>query len=155
MTRARLIAESIAAERAVNRALWDATLEDLIEVDITMAQFKALAAIQRLPDCTIGALSERLRIKPPATSLLVDKLVAAGLARRERDRFDGRRVLVHATPTGIRLSLLEKWIRQLPDDDLLALHRGTRSLASVAGLLAKLPSSQGLVAQQRQLVAQR
>jgi hypothetical protein len=50
---------------------------------------------------------------------------------------------------------LEKWIRQLPDDDLLALHRGTRSLASVAGLLAKLPSSQGLVVQQRQLVAQR
>lgn len=141
MSRSRLIAESIAAQRAINRAMWDATLDDLIELDITMAQLKALAAVQRQPNCTIGMLSERLGIKPPATSLLVDKLVAAGLARRERDALDGRRVIVHTTARGMRFlsrirqgtrSVLQKWLQQLSDNDLAAVHSGTRALAEAA-----------------------
>jgi DNA-binding MarR family transcriptional regulator len=150
MSRARLVAESVTAQRALTRAVLDATLEDLLEVDITMPQLKALAAIQRQPECTIGMLSEQLGVKPPAASLLVDKLVTAGLARRERDRLDGRRVFVHPTASGGRLvariregarASLQHWIQQLRDDDLRALHRGTCALAEAAGAFVVSPAS--------------
>lgn len=151
MSRPKLIGESIAAQRAVLGALLDATLEDLLEVELTMPQLKALAAVQRQPNCTIGMLSAQLRVKPPAASLLVDKLVAAGLARRERDRFDGRRVIVHPTNSGTALlnrvrqgtrAVLQNWVRQLSDDDLAALHRGTQALAEAAGVV--LPKTAGV-----------
>jgi DNA-binding MarR family transcriptional regulator len=141
LLRPSLAAESIAAQRAVSRALFDAALGNLLEVDITMAQLKALAVIGRQQNCTIGMLSEQLGIKPPAASLLVDKLVRASLASRRSDPLDGRRVIVHPTAHGTALvnrirhgaqARLERWVRQLGDDDLAALHRGSRALASVA-----------------------
>lgn len=141
MSRARLAAESVAAQRQVIRALLDAALGDLLELDLSMAQLKAVAAMQRQPNCSIGMLSEQLGTKPPATSLLVDKLVAAGLAYRERDPVDGRRVIVQPTAKGANLvsrirhgaqSVLERWVGQLSDDDLVALRRGTSALAEVA-----------------------
>jgi len=123
------------------RALLDATLGDLLEIDLTMAQMKALAVAHRQLECTIGMLSEQLGVKPPAASLIVDKLVRSGLANRVRDSLDGRRVIVQATPKGVNLvsrlrhgghSVLESWVGQLPDDDLIALTRGIRALAAVA-----------------------
>ena len=100
MSRNELAREVVEAQREVMRELLGATLPDLLGVDLTMAQMKALAVIQRQPNCTIGMLSEQLGVKPPATSLLVDKLVRAGLARRLRDRNDGRRVIVESTVEG-------------------------------------------------------
>jgi DNA-binding MarR family transcriptional regulator len=144
MSRSKLAAESVAAQRAVSRLLLDAALADLLEVEITMAQLKALAAIARQPNCTIGMLSEQLGIKPPAASLLVDKLVRADLATRKGDPLDGRRVIVQPTTRGTSLlnkirhgaqSLLEDWVRRLDNDDLAALHQGSRALAEVAGSL--------------------
>ena len=141
MSRAELAREVVEAQREVMRELLGATLGDLLEVDLTMAQMKALAVIQRQPNCTIGTLSEQLGVKPPATSLLVDKLVRAGLARRLRDRNDGRRVIVESTVEGSNLisrirhgghSVLESWVGRLADDDLIALNRGIRVLAAVA-----------------------
>jgi MarR family transcriptional regulator, organic hydroperoxide resistance regulator len=142
MSRAKLTAESVGAQREVIRALLDAALGDLLELDLSMAQLKALAALQRQPNCSIGMLSEQLGIKPPASSLLVDKLVRSGLAFRERDPLDGRRVIVQPTVQGANLisrirhgarSLLERWVGQLADDDLAALRQGSRALAEVAG----------------------
>ena len=162
MTRATLIAESVAAQRAVSRALLDAALDDLLELDISMAQLKALAAIQRQPDCTIGMLSEQLAIKPPAASLLVDKLVEADLARRERDPFDGRRVIVRPTSAGTRLlsrirqgtrSLLHNWLRLLPADDLAALHRGSRALARAVTSFGSTSPARRSIDRERLVVA--
>src|ERR1700730_499512 len=141
MSRTELGREVVEAQREVMRELLGATLGDLLEVDLTMAQMKALAVIQRKPNCTIGTLSEQLGVKPPATSLLVDKLVRAGLARRLRDRNDGRRVIVESTVEGSNLisrirhgghAVLESWVAQLSEDDLMALNRGIRELAAVA-----------------------
>lgn len=141
MSRATLTAEAVAAQRQVIRALLDAALGDLLELDLSMAQLKALAAMQRQPNCSIGMLSEQLGTKPPATSLLVDKLVRSGLAYRERDSGDGRRVIVQPTAKGANLvgrirhgtqAVLEKWIGLLVDDDLVALRKGSSALATVA-----------------------
>jgi MarR family transcriptional regulator, organic hydroperoxide resistance regulator len=141
MGRAQLAGEIVEAQRKVMRELLRATLGDLLEADLTMAQMKALAVIERQPECSIGMLSEQLGVKPPATSLVVDKLVRDGLAYRLRDRTDGRRVFVEVTPKGGSLisrirqgqhSLLESWVGRLGDDDLVALNRGIRALAGLA-----------------------
>jgi DNA-binding MarR family transcriptional regulator len=141
MSRPELVREAVEAQREVVRELLGATLGDLLEVDLTMAQMKALAVVQQQRNCSVGMLSEQLGVKPPAASLLVDKLVRAGLACRVRDRSDGRRVIVRATAKGGNLisrirhgghSLLESWVGQLADEDLVALGRGTRALAAVA-----------------------
>ena len=141
MSRQTLAGQIVEAQRQVLRELIGATLGDLLEVDLSMAQVKALAVLERHPDCTVGKLSERLQVKPSATSLLVDKLERAGLASRLRDRIDGRRVIVRPTATGTQLirrvrqggdSLLEAWVSRLNDDDLAALHRGSRALAALA-----------------------
>jgi DNA-binding MarR family transcriptional regulator len=141
MSRAELTREVLEAQQEVMRELFGATLGDLLEIDLTMAQLKALAVVQRHPNCTIGMLSEQLGVKPPAASLLVDKLVRDGLAQRLRDRSDGRRVFVQPTVKGGNLisrirhgrhSVLERWVGELADDDLIALNRGIRVLAAVA-----------------------
>jgi DNA-binding MarR family transcriptional regulator len=141
MSRADLIRTAAEAQREVLRAVLDATIGDLLEIDLTMAQLKALAVIQRQPKCSIGMLSEQLGVKPAAASLVVDKLARSGLADRSRDVVDGRRVLVHVTPRGADLltrirhggrSVLEGWVGQLADEDLVALHRGVLALAACA-----------------------
>jgi DNA-binding MarR family transcriptional regulator len=141
MSRPDLTRAAVEGQREVIRALLDATLGDLLEIDLTMAQMKALAVVQRQPDCSIGMLSEQLGVKPPAASLIVDKLVRSGLAGRVRDQVDGRRVIVQATLNGADLlsrirhggqSLLETWVGHLADDDLIALNQGIRALAAFA-----------------------
>jgi DNA-binding MarR family transcriptional regulator len=145
MSRADLTRGAVEGQRQVMRALLDTTLGDLLETDVTMAQLKALAVIQRQPKCSIGRLSAQLGVGPAAASLLVDKLARSGLAYRVRDPVDGRRVMVQATPDGADLvnrirqgghALLENWVGQLADDDLIALNQGVRALAALAGGLA-------------------
>src|SRR2546429_907039 len=118
MSRAELTRNAVEDQREVVRELLGATLGDLLEVDLTMAQMKALAVVQRQPNCSIGMLSEHLGVKPPAASLLVDKLVRAGLVYRRRDGSDGRRVIVEATAQGSNVisrirhgghTLLDSW----------------------------------------------
>jgi DNA-binding MarR family transcriptional regulator len=80
-------------------------------------------------------------VRPPAASLIADKLVRSGLAYRARDALDGRRVIVQATSNGANLlrrirhgghSLLESWVGCLSDGDLIALNQGIQALALVA-----------------------
>ena len=74
MGRADLAEEIVAAQRQVMKELLRATLGDLLEADLTMAQMKALAVIERQPECSIGMLSAQLGVKPPAASLVRPRL---------------------------------------------------------------------------------
>lgn len=141
MSKHDLMHESVEAQRDVIRAVYDETLSELLGTEITMAQMKALAVMERQPGCTIGMLSEQLGVKAPAASLLVDKLVRSGLAYRVRDTEDGRRVIVRPTMKGADVvgrlrhgsrSVLGRWVGQLAEGDLAALHRGLTALASIA-----------------------
>lgn len=133
--------ESVEAGHMVIRAAVRETLSALLGTDITMAQLKALAVMDDQHACTMGMLSERLGVKPPAASLLVDKLVRAGLAFRLRDATDARRVLVRPTIMGSNLvgrvrhggrAVLERWLEELSDQDLVAARRALVALAAVA-----------------------
>lgn len=111
------------------------------QLDLTMAQFKALVAIERGTAVSVCLLGRELSIGESAASLLVDKLVRRGYVERTTDPDDRRRVLLTATQRGQDLlrelrhghhqSLIE-WLTALTDQDLDVLSRGLRALCQTA-----------------------
>ena len=114
---------------------------ELLSLDLTMGQFKAMATVTMYGPQPVGELGRRLGLSEPAASLLADKLVELGLAVREHDQQDGSRTLVTATPAADELAALLRegreehslrWLGALTDDELDALTRGYRGLLRVA-----------------------
>lgn len=114
---------------------------ELLSLDLSMGQFKALMTITTAGPQPIGELGRRLGISEPAASLLADKLEDRGLARRERDANDRRRQLVTPTEEALELSArvrrgrednIQQLFAAMSDDDLKALTQGFRSLVRVA-----------------------
>ena len=110
-------------------------------LDLTMGQFKAMAALDLDGPLSIGGLGRALGLSEPAASLLVDQLEERGLARREQDSSDRRRILVTARPEALervgafrrgRAARVSGWLDRLAADDLEALTRGLAALADVA-----------------------
>ena len=112
-----------------------------LELDLTMAQFKALVTVQRHPGISLCEVGRRLSIGESAASLLVDQLVRRGHVDRATDLDDRRRVRLTVSDHGQRQldglrqgsrSTLGAWLADLTDDDLEALARGLRALAAAA-----------------------
>jgi DNA-binding MarR family transcriptional regulator len=118
---------------------------ELLALDLTMGQFKALAMVTNGAPQAVGELGRRLGISEPAASLLVDKLEELGLVARERDRGDRRRTLVSATAaaedlvTRLREGRQEyalSWLGRLSDDELAGLRLGLSGLLRMADDMA-------------------
>lgn len=79
------------------------------QAGLTPQQHQAILAIRGFApqgEMTIHELAEHLLLKPQTTVELVDRLVDAGLVRRERDQVDRRRVFLALTAKANRI--LEK-----------------------------------------------
>lgn len=78
---------------------------------------RALQALDRLAagPVPVGTLAAALALSSGATTELVDRLESAGLARRERDDRDRRRVLVALQPAARQIGAthLEPWDRRV------------------------------------------
>ena len=129
--------------RTVNRALDRVILPVIIERGLTMAQFKALLAVNSEAEAgtAVGALACELGIAQPTASALVERLSVAGLVRRDADPNDRRRVLVRLTVEGEglvtelrvgRRQTFEGWLGRMCEADLVALARGLAALAARA-----------------------
>ena len=114
---------------------------ELLSLDLTMGQLKAMATLTTNGPQPVGELGRRLGISEPAASLLVDKLAELGLAVRARDPQDGRRTLVTATPAADELAArlregrqehMLAWLGALTDDELDGLELGFRGLLRIA-----------------------
>ncbi len=127
--------------RDVFRTINFLNMPELLGLDLTMAQLKALLALSRGKPMTVGALGQALGIQLPAASHAADSLVRLELARRYEDPEDRRRTFVQLTPRAQALieearegrrGLFRGWLAELADDDLAALLRGLQAIASVA-----------------------
>src|SRR5215831_2155800 len=112
-----------------------------LQVELTVAQLKALFALVDGGPMPIGGVAARLSIGLPAASSLVDRLVDHGLVERREDRHDRRRTLAEPTAAGEALAqqlrqgsreALRAWLERLDRDDLEALTRGLAAVARAA-----------------------
>ena len=76
--------------------------QDLIfgEYGITTEQWRVLTCIKSRGPLRVVALGSMLERSPNSMSMIVDRMVKAGLGRRTRDRKDRRAVLVSMTDKG-------------------------------------------------------
>lgn len=84
---------------------------DLVDIDITMAQTKALYLLVAVGDLRMSDLAARLGVGSSTATGLVDRLVELGLATR-REAADRRQVVIASTDAA--RSLMERF-RELND----------------------------------------
>ena len=127
--------------QAAVRALHEQGAPAWHEVELSVAQLKALFTLVDAGPMPIGRVASRLRIGLPAASSLVDRLVDHGLVARREDQLDRRRTLAQPTAAGELLALrlrhgsreaLRSWLEQMDAADLDALLRGLRAVVAIA-----------------------
>ncbi len=106
---------------------------------ISGSQLWLLREVATIPGMGVSRLAERLSIHQSTCSLLVEKLVGAGLVSKTRSVEDQRRVGLEVTLTGTRLlmsapgpaeGILPDALKQLPDDSLETLNANLSQLVS-------------------------
>ena len=139
--RERLVADCRDTAQKVFAAVSRSAGAELLSLDLTMGQFKAMAMVTMYGPQPVGELGRRLGLSEPAASLLADRLVDLSLAVRERDPRDRRRTLVTATPAAEELAgrlrrgrheQFTEWLCALGDDELDGLARGLHGLMRAA-----------------------
>jgi DNA-binding MarR family transcriptional regulator len=147
--REALVGRVLQAHWALYRVLQEGAAALWVDLDLTMAQVKAILILCDAGAMPIGQLGAALGIGRPAASFLVDALVREGLVERSEDESDRRRTLARPTPRARELverlyqgrrERLEAWIGRLDDADLAALARGLSALAGAAGAREPAPT---------------
>lgn len=72
---------------------------------LSLSEWRVCASLQHAPGQTMSELSLHASADISALSRIVDRLVAAGLTRRERGDADGRVVRIALTARGLELTL--------------------------------------------------
>lgn len=132
-----LIEEAMWAQRQCMFALQMAMLPAWLELDISMAQLKALFTLAVSKGSTVSQLAELLETGRSATSLLIDRMVHGELVERSEDAGDRRRTLICLSPHGAELvaqlvqmrTAHRAWLEKLKEEDLKALIQGVTALA--------------------------
>jgi DNA-binding MarR family transcriptional regulator len=111
------------------------------EVELSMAQLRALFTLVDGGPMPIGRVARQVGIGLPAASSLVDRLVEHGFVVRREDLADRRRTLASASEAGELLAqrlrhgsreALRGWLQRLPPERLAALVGGLEALAEAA-----------------------
>jgi DNA-binding MarR family transcriptional regulator len=79
------------------------TLVLMNEAGLTMAQMVALHLLTHMGPVSVSSIAVCLKLSPPATSHLVDRMVVAGLVGRTEDPVDRRHKRIAITATGREL----------------------------------------------------
>ena len=139
-SRSSQVASIVEAYELVTRSLRGQTVEDWVELDLTMAQLKTLFTLEYGGAATIGQTAERLGISLPTASHLIERLVQGGFVERTEDSADRRRTLATTTKKGAELTRqlrqggrdsLVDWLIEMDEDSLAALAKGMSRLAEL------------------------
>ncbi len=98
--RETLIAATLRAQNRIMKRVMAWTETDWLTLDLTLTQLKTLIVLIRDDGISLHALAEVLKLGRPATSMLVDHLVRAGLVDRDEDPTDRRRSQLHLSLDG-------------------------------------------------------
>jgi DNA-binding MarR family transcriptional regulator len=146
--REQLRDEIIDGQRAILQATHAASTPSWLELQLTMAQLKALFLLAQ-GTRSMSEVGEGLGTGRPAASLLIDRLVHEGLVERSDDPTNRRRTIVRLTEEGetsvrqLREGGRERYrdaLDQLSDEDLIALRQGMRALTVAIGASASRQS---------------
>jgi DNA-binding MarR family transcriptional regulator len=119
---------------------------DWMELDMTMAQIKALFTISQGDAVPVSRIAEYLGVGQPTASHLVDKLVRQGFASRSENPSDRRVTLVRLTAKGEDLvrrlyqggeEQYRAWVRKLTVEERRELRNGLQALARAAAEAGK------------------
>lgn len=131
------VRQTLEAFRTVADAVFLRTNSAWIELDLTMAQLKALLVLEREGNATIGRVAEVLGIGMPTSSHLINRLVQANLSERVEDPTDRRRTTVYLTAEGQSLikdlrhgrrEYVRAYLERLDPADLASLRHGLQAL---------------------------
>lgn len=140
--RAAAVHAVMEAQKQIYRALHQTQEPAWLNLDLSMAQLKALMVLATQPAMNVSSLADTLQIGKPATSILVDRLVQLGYVERTEDAEDRRRTLVSPSAAGQELvtrlregpqDRFMRWLQQMTTEDLDALVRSLDALAEIAG----------------------
>jgi long-chain acyl-CoA synthetase len=102
----------------------------LSEVDLTLPQFRVLGILAEGSHASTG-LADRLAVRPPSVTALIDGLVARNLVERKHEEGDRRRISRRLTPEGEQIlaqanQTLDAYIGSIaatlpPEDEAVAL----------------------------------
>lgn len=106
LRRRRLVERIHADQAALTRLLVDEKLSSLLDVDLTVRQLQCLTIVAVEPGVTSHDLAERLDVRQPTVSRLLDRLIAGGLVERGDDGRDRRRHPLLLSATGAELLAL-------------------------------------------------
>lgn len=149
-TRSDSEAQAIRDLRFVTATLQRIGLPAWLNLDLPGAQLKALVALYGSDGSSVSALARSLSVGEPAASQLVEQLVRRGYAERSPDPVDRRRVMVRLTPAGAGLATelfqgrerhVQQWLSALTGEDVDALARGVRALATAAAADTEIEGS--------------
>ena len=87
----------------IHRRSADDTLAVMNEAGLTMAQMVAMHLLMHLGPISVSSIAACLKLSPPATSHLVDRMVVAGLVGRTEDPTDRRHKRIAITAPGREL----------------------------------------------------
>jgi DNA-binding MarR family transcriptional regulator len=119
---------------------------DWMELEMSMAQIKALFTISYGDAVPVNRIAEYLGVGQPTASYLVNKLVRQGFAERSESNIDRRVTLVRLTSQGEDLvrrlyqggeAQYRSWVNQLTEKERKDLLRGLQAIARVASMPAK------------------
>ena len=143
MTDEQKIEEIIRLHWGILAAMQFSSRPDWMELEMTMAQIKALFTISQGEAVPVSRVAEYLGVGQPTASHLVDKIVRSGLASRTENPDDRRVKLVRLTPKGQDLvrrlyqggeQQYRQWLSGLSKEELESLLVGLTSLARQAQL---------------------
>lgn len=112
-----------------------------LDLDLTMAQLKALIIVVETGALPSRGLADRLSISAPAVTPLVDRLIDQKLVRREDDPNDRRVVLIKPTARAVSLqhklmemnrSLVARVVDELPEHEIVAIEQALTHLLRAA-----------------------
>lgn len=99
----------------------------LAEIGLNNGQDEAMLALDEANPVSVAVLAEKLSVRPPTVSKMLDRLVAKNLVDRVNDSSDARKTMVKITPTGLEAQDRIREVWSQVGSDLSAFARGEDS----------------------------